>query len=164
MPTVKQNAFNRAANDLLSPSAGFEKYIIVGVSAAKKKFLKRIFASASLASAPAVIQSYIAKLCVCTNIGKLQNSPTLIDYNVLNTIGSEQLDLGTKYYEQTVTLPLTYPIEFDNLPFEDGEAFYVVLSFPYANGETLLAPAAKNVFLSIEGYYQNDNQSAYRYR
>lgn len=164
MPTIKQSAFNRSASAALSPSAGFDKYIIVKLSAAKKKFITRIFASCNIAASPTVVQSYIAKLCVCSSVGILENDPTLITYNVLNQIGSEQIDLGTKYYEQVITLPLTFPIQFNDLPFEDGEAVYVVLSFPYANAETLLAPAAKNVFLSVEGYYQNDNQSVYRYR
>lgn len=160
------SSFNRAANVVLGASLSFQKVISAGITTPKRKYLNSIHLSASNALSPASVQEFLIRVVVCSSGGKLLGDINILEFNVLNSIGSESaLDLGTIYFEQVITLPYNNPIIFDTpILFTEGEPIYVIASTPYAQGDLLLTVPARNVRLSVNGYYEESDNIRYKMR
>lgn len=160
-----QLGFNRSVNVALGATAS-NKVAIVGVTQPKRKYLNSIYVGVSNGTAVApLFENYLIKVCVCSDASALLGSPTLLTYNPLNSAGSENLNLGTRYYEQALILPYNNLILFDApILFDEGERIYVVASTPYAANDTLLTVPNRNVFLSANGYFVDSDQVKYKFR
>lgn len=160
------SAFNRSVSGVLG-SGLFQKTLSIGITTPKRKYLNSIHISANNASSPADLQDFLIRVAVSSSGGNLLNNPSILDFNPLNAIGSgtENSNLGTIYYDQVITLPYNNPIIFDTpILFTEGEPIYVIVSIAYADGDSQLTPPARNVWLSVNGYYEESDNVRYAMR